>query len=108
MLFTLDLFQVTGGVYHLHGKCGWNGTLVMVQDFPGMVFPQTQVSCGRTKTITNQNGACICSVERREKRPRRTGSIGSLKQEFSGHFGWNGKRGIRLRISIFLGKFPVE
>ena len=24
-----------GGVYHLHGKSGWNGTLVMVQDFPG-------------------------------------------------------------------------
>ena len=25
----------TRGVYHLHGKSGWNGTLVMLQDFPG-------------------------------------------------------------------------
>ena len=26
----------SGGVYRdLHGKSGWNGTLVMVQDFPG-------------------------------------------------------------------------
>ena len=25
----------SGGVYHLHGKSGWNGILVMVQDFPG-------------------------------------------------------------------------
>ena len=22
-------------VHHLHEKSGWNGTLVMVQDFPG-------------------------------------------------------------------------
>ena len=28
--------------------------------------------------------------------------------EFSGHFGWNGKRGIHLSISIFSGNVPVE
>ena len=28
--------------------------------------------------------------------------------EFSGHFGWNGKRGIHLSISIFSGNAPVE
>ena len=31
-----------------------------------------------------------------------------MVQNFSGYFGWNGKRGIRLRISIFFGNFPVE
>ena len=48
--------------------------------------------------------------ERREKAPRRTGSSGSsqMVQRFSGHSGWNGKRGIRLKISIFFGNFPVE
>ena len=28
--------------------------------------------------------------------------------EFSSHFGWNGKRGIHLSISIFSGNVPVE
>ena len=28
--------------------------------------------------------------------------------EFSGHFGWNGKRGMHLSISIFSGNVPVE
>ena len=27
--------DLTRGFYHLHGKSGWNGTLVMVQDFHG-------------------------------------------------------------------------
>lgn len=33
-------------VNHLHGKSGWNGTLVMVQDFPGVLLPQARVSQG--------------------------------------------------------------
>ena len=29
-------------------------------------------------------------------------------KEFSSHFGWNGKRGIHLSISIFSGNVPLE
>ena len=48
--------------------------------------------------------------ESREKVLRRTGLSGSsqMVQWFSGHSGWNGKRGIRLKISIFFGNFPAE
>ena len=34
------------GVYHLNGKSGWNGMLVMVQDFPGVAFRQARDSRG--------------------------------------------------------------
>ena len=46
----------------------------------------------------------ICG-ERREKGPRwtRPSRSSQMVQRFSGHFVWNGKRGIRLKISI-----PVE
>ena len=32
------------GVYHLQGKSGWIGKLIMVQDFPAAVFRQARVS----------------------------------------------------------------
>ena len=54
------------GVQHLHGKSGWNGTLLMVQDFPGVAFRLARVSRCWKKTIKNQNGGCICSVSRVE------------------------------------------
>ena len=41
--------QLFMGVYHFHGKSGWNGTLVMVQDFPGVAFRQARVSRGWEK-----------------------------------------------------------
>ena len=102
------VFVNTWGIYHLHGKSGWNGTLVTVQDFPGMAFRQAPVSGGWEKTIRNQNGGC--SDKKWEKGQRCSGSSGSLQmvQDFSGHSGWNRKRGIRLRISIFFGNVPVE
>ena len=48
--------------------------------------------------------------ERQEKAPKWTGSSESsqMLQRFSGHSGWNEKGGIRLRISIFFGNFPME
>ena len=36
------------------------------------------------------------------------GVVWQMVQGFSGHFGWNGKRGIRLRNSIFFRKFSLE
>ena len=40
--------------------------------------------------------------------PLGPGMILTNGTEFSSHFGWNGKRGIHLSISIFPGNVPVE
>ena len=56
-----------------------------------------------------EHTALVLSVRGNTKRCD-IGSSGSKKmvRGFSGHFDWNGKRGIRLRIFIFFGNFPVE
>ena len=86
----------------------------MVQDFPGVAFRQDRVSRGSKKTMTNQNGGPICSVQRREKRPKWIGSSGSLQmvQDFSDHFGsetfrWNElyHLNFQLEFSVFVDKW---
>ena len=72
----------------------------------GTVFSRCGVSPSPRLSRLEENN----KIEWREKRPKCTGSSGSLQmvQDFSSHFGWNGKRGIPLRISIFSRNFPME
>ena len=66
------------------------------------------------KNIASQKSASPCRsrhLELQLKSARKwTGPTMILTNgtEFSGHFGWNGERGIHLSISIFFGNVPVE